>query len=417
MRANDQGQSLGSLTAATSIQAQSDSRPSHNLALGYLRGFLVVLVLAHHSVLAYVKKPPPLPKSLTDPVRWWRAFPVIDQHAHWPGFNLFVGFNDDFFMALMFFVSGLFVWSSLRRKGSGRFGRDRLIRLGIPFLAAAFIVTPIAYYPTYLQSGGHGLSGYVHAWTSFGDWPTGPAWFIWLLLAFDLGAAAIFAVMPGYGEILGRFASAARTHPARFFVLFTAVSIVAYTPMALIYGPGYWTSIGIFQVQTSRLLHYAYYFLAGIGVGAYGINDGLLASEGMLARRWGGWVGWGLGAFFLSVVYFFVVLANRNELSPTWFGIAGGCVFAITCASLSFAFLALFVRFATRRRWIYDSLSDNEYAMYLIHYMFVTWLQFALLSFAIPAVGKAALVFTGVLLFSWGTSAALRSISAVARVV
>ena len=89
----------------------------------------------------------------------------------------------------------------------------------------------------------------------------------------------------------------------------------------------------------------------------------------------------------------------------------------MTCAALSFAFLALFIRFATRRRWIWDSLSDNEYGMYIIHYMFVSWLQLAMLQIALPAIGKGVLVFIGVLLLSWGTSAAIRSIPGVSRIV
>ncbi|MFZ0659726.1 MAG: acyltransferase [Candidatus Binataceae bacterium] len=394
-----------------------ESRPAYNLALGYLRGFLVVLVLAHHSVLAYLKAAPPIAKSLLASPETWRAFPVVDPHAHWPGFNLFFGFNDAFFMSLMFFVSGLFVWSSLQRKGARTFARDRLIRLGIPFLAAAAIVAPIAYYPAYLQSGGRGFVGFVHQWMSLGDWPAGPAWFIWMLLAFDLVAAAMFAVMPNFGDVLGYFASNARAHPIRFFLLLTAVSFAAYTPITFIYSAEYWTSIALFQFQTSRLFHYAIYFLAGIGVGAYGINRGLLASDGILARHWGRWTAWAVIAFFLSAVFFFIALANRDALSPTLLEVLSGGVYAITCASLSFAFLALFIRFTNHRRWIWDSLSDNEYAMYLLHYMFVAWLQFAMLSFALPAIGKGALVFAGVLLLSWGASAALRSIPAVARVV
>ena len=85
------------------------ARPRHNLALGYLRGFLVVLVLAHHSVLAYIDGPPPQATSLLAQPQYWRAFMIVD-HQHWTGFSLFTGFNDDFFMSLMFFVSGLFVW-------------------------------------------------------------------------------------------------------------------------------------------------------------------------------------------------------------------------------------------------------------------------------------------------------------------
>ena len=55
--------------------------------------------------------------------------------------------------------------------------------------------------------------------------------------------------------------------------------------------------------------------------------------------------------------------------------------------------------------------------MYLVHYAFVSWLGYAMLTAPLPAILKFALVFTGVLLLSWGTSAALRRIPAVARVV
>ena len=256
------------------------ARPSRNLALGYLRGFLVVLVLAHHSVLAYIDSPPPQATSLLAQPPYWRAFMVID-HQHWVGFSIFTGFNDTFFMSLMFFVSGLFVWSSLKRKGNSNFVRERLRRLGVPFLFAAAIIAPLAYYPSYLlTTGPHTVPGYIHDWLSFGDWPTGPAWFIWLLLAFDLAGAALFAITPNFGEMLGRLASKAREHPVRFFLLLVAASAAAYIPMALIFGPADWTSIGPFQFQTARLFHYAVYFLTGIGVGAYGIERGLLAPDG-----------------------------------------------------------------------------------------------------------------------------------------
>jgi Acyltransferase family len=393
------------------------ARPAHNLALGYLRGFLVVLVLAHHSVLAYIDSPPPQAKSLLAQPRYWRAFMVVDPH-HWTGFSLFTGFNDDFFMSLMFFVSGLFVWSSLKRKGNASFVRDRLRRLGIPFLFAAAIVAPIAYYPSYLlTTGAHSLAGYIHDWLSFGDWPTGPAWFIWLLLAFDLFATAVFALIPNFGETIGRLASNAREHPVRFFLLLVTASAAVFIPMLAIFGAMDWTSIGPFQFQTARLFHYAVYFLAGIGVGAYGIDRGLLAPDGILARHWLRWTIGMLVAFAVSVVFMLIVISKGAAMSPIVLNAVGGAMFAVTCGAISFAFLALFVRFATRRRWIWDSLSDNEYGMYLIHYMFVSWLQFAILSSSLPAIEKGALVFAGVLLLSWGTSATIRRIPAVSRIV
>jgi len=398
------------------VQAANVVRPAHNLALGYLRGFLVVLVLAHHSVLAYIDAVPQA-KSLLTPPFSWRAFIVVD-HRHWMGFGLFTGFNDDFFMSLMFFLSGLFVWSSLQRKGNANFVRDRLRRLGIPFLFAAAIIAPIAYYPAYLlTTGPHSAAGYVHDWLSFGDWPTGPAWFIWLLLAFDLAAAALYALMPNFGDAIGRIALNAREHPVRFFLLLVTASAAVFIPMLAIFGAMDWTSIGPFQFQTARMFHYAVYFLAGIGVGAYGIERGLLASDGVLARHWLRWTIGMLVAFAVSVVFMVIVISKGAATSPIILNTVGGAMFAVTCGAISFAFLALFVRFATRRRWIWDSLSDNEYGMYLIHYMFVSWLQLAILSSPLPAIAKGLLVFAGVLLLSWGTSASIRRISAVSRIV
>jgi surface polysaccharide O-acyltransferase-like enzyme len=124
-----------------------------------------------------------------------------------------------------------------------------------------------------------------------------------------------------------------------------------------------------------------------------------------------------LVAFAVSVVFMLIVISKGAAMSPILLNTVGGAMFALSCASISFAFLALFVRFATRRRWIWDSLSDNEYGMYLVHYMFVSWLQLAILSSSLPAIEKGVLVFAGVLLLSWGTSATIRRIPAVSRIV
>jgi hypothetical protein len=46
--------------------------------------------------------------------------------------------------------------------------------------------------------------------------------------------------------------------------------------------------------------------------------------------------------------------------------------------------------------------------MYLIHYAFVSWLQYALLKFAMPGLAKGVLVFLGTVALSWATVAAFR---------
>jgi peptidoglycan/LPS O-acetylase OafA/YrhL len=66
---------------------------------------------------------------------------------------------------------------------------------------------------------------------------------------------------------------------------------------------------------------------------------------------------------------------------------------------------------------LFDSLKDNAYGMYLIHYPFIVWLQFAMLPTNLPAILKAAVVFGGTLALSWAASAALRQVSAVAQII
>ncbi|HKF30671.1 MAG TPA: acyltransferase [Candidatus Binataceae bacterium] len=396
--------------------AHATSR-GYNAAIGYLRGFLVILVLAHHSAVAYFWGVPTSRAPLLKVPMFWRAFPIVDPHAHSALLTLFISFNDTFFMSLMFFVSGLFVWPSLVRKGNTPFLRNRFKRLGIPFLFAAAIVAPLAYYPSYLMAGGRGVAGYVHDWLSFGDWPTGPAWFIWLLLAFDLAAGAIFVFAPGFGDALSELVENGREHPVRLFAMFVVASMAAYVPMVAVFGPLAWVSIGPFQFQTARLFHYAVYFLAGIGVGAYGIDRGLLAPDGKLARHWGRWTLAMLVIFVASIAFSLMAISQRSPLSPGTANVMGGFVFALTCGAISFAVLALFVRLITRSNPIFDSLSDNEYGMYLIHYMFVSWLQMALLAIALGPITKTIAVFSGVLLLSWGTSAGRRRASAIRRIV
>ncbi len=128
-------------------------------ALDRARTFITLLVVLHHSVINYTYF------SNADRMRWL-------------GFDLVVLFNDSFFMACMFFISGLFVRDSLARRGPGNFLASRAWRLGGPFTISIFVVTPIAYYASFLRYHLPGTTdfNFFHFWwhtLTIGPWPRG----------------------------------------------------------------------------------------------------------------------------------------------------------------------------------------------------------------------------------------------------
>jgi surface polysaccharide O-acyltransferase-like enzyme len=90
-------------------------------------------------------------------------------------------------------------------------------------------------------------------------------------------------------------------------------------------------------------------------------------------------------------------------------------VVVLVVATVCLGFAAVFLRFGGARAAFTDSLSENAYAIYLVHYVFVIWLQYALLGATLPAVVKGLLVFVSALLLSWGVAVgARRSASQIA---
>ncbi|WP_405071651.1 acyltransferase family protein [Kribbella sp. NBC_01510] len=93
-----------------------------------------------------------------------------------------------FLIALLFLVAGLLTPSSLERKGTGRFLRDRLLRLGVPFVVYVLFVQPTLNYA--LQHPLRAAPGSYRAeYLATGRLDTGPLWFVGVLLVFSVGYA------------------------------------------------------------------------------------------------------------------------------------------------------------------------------------------------------------------------------------
>jgi glucan biosynthesis protein C len=310
-------------------------------------------------------------------------------------------------MTLMFFLSGLFVPSSLARKGSWKFLSDRLLRIGLPFVLAVIFLAPLAYYAAYRTTAvDPGLDAYWQHLLALPFWPSGPQWFLGQLLAFNVLAAAMHRFAPGWDQRLVRPVAPAGGNPVRFLVVLVTISALAYVPLVLAYSPFAWANIGPISFQLSRPLHYLVYFLAGVAVGIYGLDRGLLDCDGVLARRWPAWLAAAFAGFLLWAAPTSVTMADWSN-APLIMKFAAGMGFVVACAAGCLCSLAICLRFANWRWQAFDSLSSNAYRMYLIHYVFAVWLQYALLGTALFAIGKAAIVLSGTVVMSWTSAAAL----------
>ncbi|MBW8881422.1 MAG: acyltransferase family protein, partial [Asticcacaulis sp.] len=257
---------------------------------------------------------------------------------------------------------------------------------------------------------------YLRSWFALPHWNSGPAWFIAVLLAFGLIAAGLQGMRPGWQGGLARLGAGADRKPARFFAGLLLVSALGYGMLSAVFGPIAWLQFGPFAIQSSRILHYLVYFGAGIAVGAAGPETGLLAQGGLLARRWWAWAILALLAFVAATAAAIAAGITQGQPQMLW-AIIGPIAFALSCAASCFMLLAIFRRFVKRQRATLDSLAANAYAIYLLHYGFVVWLQFGLLGAHIGSFAKGVLVFVAAVALSWASAALLRRVPIVARIL
>src|SRR5437764_572753 len=373
---------------------------ARNAALDRARTFLTLVVLLHHAVIPYTYFGHTDPKS-------------------WIGFDMIVLATDSFFMAMFFFLSGLFVWTGLARKGPLNYLRDRLLRLGLPFAICALTLIPAAYYAIALRQPPD--LGFIAFWwktVTVGPWPSGPIWFLWVLLAFDLVASALYSLASRLLDPINRLSLRGRDQPAQFFAVLLAVTAVFYIPGRIHFGAGSWFEFGPFSVQHGRVLLYATYFFFGAGIGAVNLDRGLLGADGRLAKHSSGWIITALVPYCLMWVLIYV----KREILDTpvrtdWYGAAYGLCFTVFSVAIMFVILAYFLRFKQTGSSILDPMQPDAYGMFLVHYPIVLWLQYSMFDFDIPAIAKALVAFALTVLLSWATSMLLRKIPGATHVL
>lgn len=170
-------------------------------------------------------------------------------------------------IALLFLVAGLLTGPSIDRKGPGRFARDRLVRLGIPFAGYVLVIQPAVVYA--LE---HPL-GYAPGtyWEEFlGEeriLDSGPLWFVGVLLIYSLAYA-------GWVRLRGPDSSTpARAIHAAHLALAAAIVAPASFAIRLVYpygGDAGFTDLNFWQWPACIAV-----FAVGITAARQGWTDGV----------------------------------------------------------------------------------------------------------------------------------------------
>ncbi|MFI5914297.1 acyltransferase family protein [Dactylosporangium sp. NPDC051541] len=313
-----------------------------------LRVLLIALVVVHHVAGVY---------SGLD--AWYvTETPTSDGESLL--LTLFMLVNQAWFMGAFFLLAGLFTPASYDRKGPRRFLRDRLLRLGVPFLVFYFVVNPL------LWRDVHGIG-------------SGPLWFVLALLIFDAGYAAF------------RFATRNRPvveepkpqTPLRYrpVLLFIAGLALATWALRIVIPIGFWVPVVDFPTA-AYLPQYVSFFVVGIVAARRGWLDSLRARTG--------WLGLAL-ALGGTLVFFPLALSGGLE---AWLGrgTAGSLFYALWDSTFAVGLvLALLVLFRARFNREHRYLSGHVFTVYVIHAVVVTAAAWALTTLDWPSLAKFAL--------------------------
>jgi surface polysaccharide O-acyltransferase-like enzyme len=139
--------------------------------------------------------------------------------------TVLLGFGATWGMPLLFVISGMGIWHSLRSRGAGAFARERLRRLLVPLLVGLLTLVPLQVWLGLRRSGD--TSSYAEFYRRFWDvrlsldfpfvvkaapgtglFETGHLWFLVCLLAFSLVLAPGLALLrrPAGTRLVGRLA-------------------------------------------------------------------------------------------------------------------------------------------------------------------------------------------------------------------
>lgn len=288
-----------------------------------------------------------------------------------------------FRMKLFFLVSGFFIALAIQKKGVKGIFVDRVVRIGVPCALFVIFANPISGYFVYMTRIAH-ADFWPYVLSFFSDAPDFPGsiswhihlWFLVVLLAYSLAIAALFPLAKKLSAAEPLQWLAQQRPATALFVLAVGVTLVFVSGRVLHYllfqrylhgGP--------FNFPVQAILWYLPYFVFGM---VLFMNRSLFE---LMHRVSTVHAAAAVSAVVLCYWIYPVVLARYGmavaELTEHLLkGFAGFIMCAVT--------LAAFQRFCHRpSRWS-RYLADASYTVFLVHFLFISIVQYVLVAMGLP---------------------------------
>ena len=369
--------------------------------IDYLRGINILLTLVFHSFIAYS----PFIQSLSlDTV----PIPYVDRNTQIELADLMVLLRPMFSMQLMFFISGLFAWRGLEKRGSKGYIRERFKRLMLPLAGASLVLMPITYLPGYVSGEFGGMFRITLA----------HLWFLWVLFIFDIALAALYY---GFKKPIEAFLNEMTTP---WVCALSGVGVVvSYLPFVLSSSEIGWDNLfgsSFLLLPTAWLGQYFFYFLLGVCMGNHHLNV-RVKEECWLSPVPNGRQGL-MFASISSAILLICFVAFRISFKPIarflttfWASVAINAIYALAGLAIVVLLILMFKIYLNTRVRLLDNLSVNSYSIYIIHYTVVVWWQFGVSNTATLGMLKPWIVSLSSIVFCWLASDQVRRIREVRR--
>ncbi|HEY3503563.1 MAG TPA: acyltransferase [Actinocatenispora sp.] len=352
-----------------------------------LRVALTLLVIAHHSAATYASIPV-----------WYVVLGGKD-----PSSDLLSGFlvlNQLWFMGAFFLLSGVFTPASADRKGTGRFVRDRLVRLGIPLLAYVVVIRPLAMVPAGIsEMRDHRAHGkpFSLAWYLLVSGDPGVTWFLEVLIVFCLGYAVLRLVRRPRTEVRA-------SRPPLWGLGLVTVGLAVAMFFWVMWVPlgTYWPVVGL--PSPTFLPQYVAMFALGI----------VAARRAWLTTMPGWWAAPAAGAVVVGGAGFAATIAGSGPVTGVVSAL-GSALFAVGATVLA---VLLFRTRAHRVAGRFGRfVAQQAFTVYVVHPIVLVAVAVALIGVGGPAVLRALLLFAVAVPLCWLVAWALRRIPAVRRIM